>query len=64
MKFLVMFIHVLLIDLVLQCIGYDTKTWEYWVITFLACSTYISGYAAGKQRGQKVTNVKKEERVQ
>ena len=48
MKFFKMFIHVLLIDLVLQCVEYDVKTWEYWMVTFLACSTYISRYETGK----------------
>ena len=51
MKFFKMFIHVLLIDLVLQCIGYDVTTWGYWVVTLLACSTYIAGYETGKRAG-------------
>lgn len=53
MKFIKMFIHVFLICFVLLCIGYDTKTWEYWVVTFLSCSAYISGYETGKQSSKK-----------
>jgi len=58
MKFFKMFIHVLLIDLVLQCVGYDVKTWEYWMVTFLVCSTYISGYETGKRKRARKENAK------
>ena len=57
MKFFKMFIHVLLMNLVLQCIGYDANTWEYWAITLLACCTYIAGYETGKRDGTR-ENVK------
>ncbi len=56
MKFIKMFVHVFLICFVLLCIGYDTTTWEYWVVTFLSCSAYISGYETGKRSSKKKKN--------